>query len=167
MSSSGSKDITGSLNKMRSGFGFEPCSTNHVHGTKPPLLAITPLVLGTLLTLSGCIQTVLLKPEELRENSGDDIVVSIRDGRTINFSGEDYTIAEIDERQVIRGKGRIYREKGPQFETFEGDIPLDNVKKISTYEHTPIFYVAIVTASLAAGFIVFLAVALGGRGSGG
>jgi hypothetical protein len=68
---------------------------------------------------------------------------------------------------VIRGKERIYHEKGPQFETFEGDIPLDNVKKISTYEHTPIFYIAIVTASLAVGVIVFLALAMGGRGFGG
>jgi hypothetical protein len=126
--------------------------------------SIAVIVLG----FTGCFRAVLLNSTAIENNNEDDIVVSTKDCRRVSFNSRQYNLdSDENGRPAIRGKGKLYRKSESQFESFEGTIPIDDIERISTSEKTSMFYVTIVAATLAVGYILFWTLALNGRGFGG
>ena len=120
------------------------------------------------LSLTGCFRAVLVSTTAIEKSNEDDIVVSTKEGRQISFDSRQYNL-DTDEhgQRVLRGKGKAFRQGEPQFKLFEGTIPIDDIKSISRPEKTSMFYVTIVAATLAVGYVLFWTLALNGRGFGG
>jgi hypothetical protein len=125
-------------------------------------------VLVALLSIVGCFQEVLLNPEGLRDNTEDAIVVSLKDGRRVRFGSDDYSVfTDSSGRDIMKGNGKVYHLQDTQFESFEGDIPLSEIDKVTTSEKTTMFYLIIAATGLTIAYIVAFSLALGGRGFGG
>jgi len=121
-----------------------------------------------LLSFTGCFRAVLVSTTSIEKGNEDDIVVSTKDGRQISFDSREYNLdADENGQRVLRGKGKLFLQGGPQFKSFDGTIPFREIERISRSEKTPMFYVAIVAATLAVGYVLFWSLALNGRGFGG
>lgn len=110
------------------------------------------------LFLPGCFHAVLLQPESLQDNADEDIVVSTKDGRQINFDSHDYNIiSDANGNLVLSGKGKVYRKGSSQFAPFDGDIPLNAIERISTSEKTAFFYPTIIALAFVAWLVFWVA----------
>jgi hypothetical protein len=107
------------------------------------------------LVLTGCPQAILLDPNEIAQNNDVDIIVSLTDGRQIQFTASEYQLTNDEQgHQVIRGKGRLFQKGQSQFESFDGDVLLDDTAHISTSNGTLVHVLAIVAASLAGVYLL-------------
>ena len=105
----------------------------------------------------GCFQTVLVEPSDLEEDNTEDIVVSTTDGWLVAFGAEDYTlITDEHGESFVRGKGKRFREGQSEYHSFEGDIPLEQIRRISHFETTPVFYISISLVVIVIGLYALL-----------
>lgn len=118
--------------------------------------------------LTGCFRAAVLDLAAIEQSNEENIVVSIKDGRQVSFDSHQYSLdVDTNGRQVIRGRGKVYRQGESQFDLFEGGILIEDVEKISTSEKTTMFYVTVAAATLAVGYALIWVIALNGRGFGG
>jgi hypothetical protein len=67
----------------------------------------------------------------------------------------------------LSGSGKIFVKGSSQFSDFNGSIPVDEIESIKTSEKTGMFYISLVAAGLAVGYVDLWLVALNGGGFGG
>jgi len=128
------------------------------------VISIAAIALG----ITGCFRAVILNSTAIENSNEDDIVISTKDGRQVNFDSGQYNVnSDENGRRLVSGRGRVFRQGESQFESFEGSIPIDDIERISTSETITMFYVGIIAAATLAVGYVLLVIALNGRGFGG
>lgn len=128
------------------------------------------LVVSALLSiaLQSCMRSDVILPEMLESYPDVPIVVKVRDGHKYSFEKGDHAVVVDDSgRKLLRGKGAVYVGSGPQFDTFEGEIPFSEIISIEKPEYTGFYYLGMSIVVVTVLYGIVLALALGGRGFGG
>ncbi|RPI05038.1 MAG: hypothetical protein EHM64_07885 [Ignavibacteriae bacterium] len=116
----------------------------------------------------GCFREVIHDPLSLPKIADEDIVVKTKDDFRYHFDGGSYAISsDTSGVHAVSGRGKKYRPGESQFTRFEGIIPIRDIKKISSEEKTPFFYIAIGVTTIAIGLTIWVAIAFSHFGTGG
>lgn len=113
--------------------------------------------------IQGCFTAVSIEPAELETYTDQTIFVTTRDDRRFEFSPGEYSVTT-DElgNKAVHGKAKLFAHDGPQYQWFEGDIPFENILRITTPETTIWFYLAIILLGLTLLYGIFLGMAFRG-----
>ena len=123
------------------------------------------LVLVSVVFLAGCMTVVSVRPEELESDLTKDILVIMRDGRTIKMEAGSYFVVRKGDRKVIRGKGEVFvNESRTESRRIEEDIPFEEVKSLETRERTIFYYSGPIVMGIVAFFLLIILLALGSGG---
>jgi hypothetical protein len=95
-------------------------------------IGIFVIVLG----IQGCSHTVTLRPETLPQDTDEQILVFVGDGRTITFRPGEYNIVTSDSGRVLQGEGREFKDSSrTKAFRFTGSIPLVRVDSVQVNQY--------------------------------
>jgi hypothetical protein len=127
------------------------------------------IILFILLVLFvGCVNTEIVRPDILANDTTKDIVVTTKSGKSIRLYAGDYRMVQVDTTKYINGKGTILKENNKILTTpFNGSISFAEIIQLETHEKSVFYYSAYYLFAGAVVFILFIGIAFHGRGPGG
>ncbi|MEW5800405.1 MAG: hypothetical protein AB1728_15525 [Bacteroidota bacterium] len=129
------------------------------------------LVLLQIVSLIGCTSRQIMYPEYLQADSSNHIRITTKEGKIIKMSPQNYHVVRISDSLYVEGKGTsTFGNKEFQEKKFEGMIGFGEIKQVEIIEtKIPgiVLYPAVFILSVSVVTIIYLAIALDGRGFGG
>lgn len=110
-------------------------------------------------------------PEYLQSDSSNHIRITTKEGKIIKMSPQDYHVVRISDSLYVEGKGiSTFGDKQYHEEKFEGMVSFSEIRQVEIIEtKIPgiVLYPAVFVLSVSVVTIIYLAIALDGRGFGG